>query len=318
MTTADYAHKVLADAGEPLHYKEITKRMQEIGWVTPGRTPWASVAARISDEIKRDGPGSRFVKTAPGRFAAQAMSFLDAAKHVLQRLVPGECLHYREITNQAREAGLIQTKGKTPESTMAAQIGTDIRRREARGESQCFVRYGRGMIGLASEGLPQDITDQIDKHNEQARSELLARARKGSFEEFEELVEQLLIEMGFEDVERTPRNGGIDVRGTLVVGDVVRIRMAVQAKCWKQNVGSPVVLAVRGALRPHEQGLIITTSDFTSGARKEAKHRDKAPVALMNGDQLAALLAEHQVGARRRERVVFTVEPREAGSDRPR
>lgn len=50
--------------------------------------------------------------------------------------------------------------------------------------------------------------------------------------EFEQLISQLLVEMGFESVEVTKLSGdgGIDVRGTLVVGEVVRIKMAVQVK----------------------------------------------------------------------------------------
>lgn len=53
---------------------------------------------------------------------------------------------------------------------------------------------------------------------------------------------------------------------------------------------------VRGSLGTHEQGLIITTSDFGKGARDEAARPDAVPVALMNGEQLVALLAEHEIG----------------------
>jgi restriction system protein len=71
-----------------------------------------------------------------------------------------------------------------------------------------------------------------------------------------------LTAIGFEEVEVTSRtkDGGIDVRGTLVVGDVIRTRLAVQVKRWKQNVQSPVIQQVRGSLGAHEQGLIITTT----------------------------------------------------------
>jgi restriction system protein len=48
-----------------------------------------------------------------------------------------------------------------------------------------------------------------------------------------------------------------------------------------------------------EQGLIITTSDFSSGARYEATRENTVPVALMNGQQLVALLVEHDIGVRR-------------------
>jgi len=115
---------------------------------------------------------------------------------------------------------------------------------------------------------------------------------------FEDLIGLLLAEIGFEEVQVTGRqgDGGIDVRGTLVVGEVIRTRMAVQVKRWKNNVQAPTVQQVRGSLGAHEQGLIITTSDFSSGARTEAERPDAVPVALMNGEQLISLLVENQIG----------------------
>jgi restriction system protein len=55
---------------------------------------------------------------------------------------------------------------------------------------------------------------------------------------FEELVGELLAKIGFEDVTvtRASGDGGIDVRGTLVAGDVIQTKMAVQVKRWKSNV----------------------------------------------------------------------------------
>ena len=119
--------------------------------------------------------------------------------------------------------------------------------------------------------------------------------------EFEALIAQLLVALGFEEVDITPlrSDGGIDVRGTLVVGDVIRTRMAVQAKKWKKNVQAPIVQQVRGSLGAHDQGLIITTSDFSKGAYKEAERSDAIPVALMNGKQLVELLIENDIGVQR-------------------
>lgn len=308
-------------------------------WVTAAKAPWSTVGWTIGNDIKRHGKKSRFVKTAPGVFAVRApsdlfpelatqscpegttrpapkssngyMSFLDAAEYVL-RQNRGVRMHYRDLTNRALALGLIQTKGKTPEATMLAQIGTDIRRRAERGEPQRFVNEG-GMIGLAEE-LPVGIADQIGVHNKKARAELLRRAKEGTPHEFEELVERLLVAMGFEDVEKTSmsQDGGIDVRGTLVIGDVVRIRMAVQAKRWESNVPAPVVQRVRGSLGAHEQGLIITTSDFSGTACKEAARTDASPVALMNGKQLSVLLARHQIGAERQGHVLLVLDPPES------
>lgn len=66
------------------------------------------------------------------------------------------------------------------------------------------------------------------------------------------------------------------------------------------NVQSPDVQRVRGSLGTHDQGLIITTSDFSPDACREAERADAVPVGLMNGEQLVLLLAEHEVGVTRR------------------
>jgi restriction system protein len=84
--------------------------------------------------------------------------------------------------------------------------------------------------------------------------------------------------------------------------------MAVQAKRWKHNVQAPIVQQVRGSLGTHEQGLIITTSDFSAGARTEAQRPNAVPVALMNGNQLVALLVEHEIGVRRTEHYLIELD----------
>ena len=208
-------------------------------------------------------------------------------------------MHYKEITEKALEKGWLVTGGKTPEATMYAQVITEIRRQQKRGELPRFVQHGRGHVGL-SQWMGRGLAFQIEQHNQQVRKALRKRLLAMEPGEFEELISQLLGEIGFEmvDVTKLSGDGGIDVRGTLVVGDVVRIKMAVQVKKWKpkNNVLAPVVQQVRGSLGVHEQGLIITTSDFSPGAVKEASQPDKTPIALMNGEQLVMLLMEHGIG----------------------
>ena len=235
------------------------------------------------------------------------MSFLKAAEHVLRYSGSSGAMHYQEITSRALQEGLIRTASKTPENTLYVAVITDVRRREAQGEAPLFVRPKPGMFALAR--VPDGVRGLIEKRNSDVRSELLKRAKMGSPADFERLIEELLLNIGFADVEGTPlaRDGGIDVRGTLVVGDVVSVRMAVQAKRWETNVGPPIVQQVRGSLGAHEQGLIITTSDFTKGARDEAQRPDVAPIALMNGEELATLLARYEMGAKRESQVLLTL-----------
>ncbi len=312
MNALDAAYEVLRGAGEPLHYHEITQRMFDRGlWSSAGLTPWDSVNARITVDIKKNGEESRFYRAAPGVFGCReagdhppspelypepaSLSFLDAAEMVLEE--HGQPMHYREITQKALDLNLITTGGLTPEATMYAGILTEIQRQNRRGELPRFEKFGRGYVGLTrwhEQGLPY----QIEMHNREVRKRLLQRIRAMDPIAFEELIGELLAKIGFEDVAVTPASGdgGIDVRGTLVAGDVIQTKMAVQVKRWKSNVQAPVVQQVRGSLGAHEQGLIITTSDFSPGARQEAEQPDKTPIALMNGRQMVNLLIEHDIG----------------------
>lgn len=340
MTALDAAYRILQATGKPMHYQKITEQvLAEKLWTTKGKTPWETINARISSDIKVYGVASRFVRVSPGRYALNptavtmpsqvvpphppvkkdksgandSLTFTDAAEHVLLESGNDEPLHYRKITERALESELIRTKSRTPSATMYAAILTEIRRQESRGETPRFVQHGRGIVGLSA-WLPSEVAVIIDEKNREVRQALLDQARSISPAQFETLVGELLVAMGFEDVELTSisSDGGIDVRGTLVVSDSVRIRMAVQAKRWKNNVMKPVVQQVRGSLGAHEQGLIITTSDFSKGAKAEAKRSDAAPVALMNGERMAALLAEYEIGATIKSYKLFVLDEREA------
>ena len=176
---------------------------------------------------------------------------------------------------------------------MYAQILTEIRRYQKRGKQPRFVQHGRGYVGLFR-WMGKGLAFEIEQHKGRVRQALHKQLLAMDPTEFEEMIARLLAEIGFEDIEVSQRSkdGGIDVRGTLVVGDVIRTRMAVQVKRWQQKnrVQSQTVQQVRGSLGTHEQGLIITTSDFSTGARDEAARPNAVPVALMNGEQLVALL----------------------------
>ncbi|HWP38181.1 MAG TPA: HTH domain-containing protein [Gemmatimonadales bacterium] len=328
MSVREAAALVLKEAGSPLHAREIAKRiLAKKLWKTAGRTPHQTVAARLYMDIKRNAGSSPFVLTAPQTFslrsshaaparqddgqereggstpnpAVETFSFTDSAEKVLERFGNKQPMHYRAITKKALEHGWLETEGRTPEASMYAQILTEIRRYQKRGEQPRFVQHGKGYVGL-SRWMGQGLAFEIEQHNKKVRQALLKRLLEMKWEEFEELIARLLAEVGFDEIEMTGRSGdgGIDVRATLVVGEVIRTRMAVQVKKWKRNVQAPVVQQVRGSLGTHEQGLIITTSDFSAGARQEAARADAVPLALMNGAQLVVLLVENGIGITRR------------------
>lgn len=60
LSASDAAYEVLLESGEPLHYREITKRMIESGrWTSDGRTPSNTVNSAIVMD-------RRFVRVWPG------------------------------------------------------------------------------------------------------------------------------------------------------------------------------------------------------------------------------------------------------------
>jgi restriction system protein len=316
------ATRVLTEAEQPLHYREITRRALDAGYyATNGKTPADTFNAQLSTEIQKKGAASRFKRVSPGVYALDdengatglntnsvnkrpenTVSFTDAAEQVLQRFGNREPMHYRQITEKARDLGLIATSGRTPEASMYSSVLQETQRKRDRGEQPRFYMHGKGMIGLTA-WMPKGLAAEIEAHNKKVRAALHRRLREMDPGDFEELIGQLLGELGFEEVEVTQRHGdgGIDVRGTLVVGEVIRTRMAVQVKRWKSNVQAQTVREVRGSLGAHEQGLIVTTSDFGQGATTESRRADAVPIGLMNGKTLVSLLVEHDIAVRRAE-----------------
>lgn len=319
MSALSAAYQVLMEAGEPLHYREITKRAFEKGlWSTKGKTPAATINAQLAVDIIKHGVSSKFARVGKGIFTLKAkqsgtrtqstamppkpekMSFTDAAEKVLEDIGKKKPMHYRDITEKALELGLISTIGQTPAATMYAQILTEIARSAKAGRQGRFTKHGKGFVGLGR-WLGKGLAFQIEQHNREIRKKLLASIRKMDAKQFEDLAGLLLTALGFNEVEVVGRSGdgGVDVRGTLVVGNAIRTRMAVQVKRWKKNVQAPVVQQVRGSLGTHEHGLIITTSDFSAGARKEAGRSDAVPVALMKGEEIVDLLMQNDIGINR-------------------
>lgn len=148
---------------------------------------------------------------------------------------------------------------------------------------------------------------EINRHNKKVRQNLLQELRGISWQEFEDLVAEKILEaLGFkrESIKVTPyqKDGGIDARGILEACDgVVEIKMAVQVKRWKSNqkIQAPDVQKLRGSLATGERGMIITTSDFTSGARKEAVRESATPIALMTGEALVSHLIANEIGVKK-------------------
>ena len=344
LSYTDAAERILREnyGQEPLHCREITQRIIDLGLVaTKSKTPSHTLSASIGEEIRRRDKSNqpqRFVRlgqgrigladaesdrspkpsvdenqTAEGSSQPQAapepkLSYTNAAEQILRQNDGQEPLHYREIARRLLDLGLVATKAVTPAHTLSAAIGDEIRRRQEANQPQRFVRLGRGLIGLA-DAEPEGVRKAIDDENGRVREALLDFLRSTDPVEFEHLVGELFNAMGAESVTvtRGSGDGGVDVRGTLLAGGAIPIQIAAQVKRWKHNVGSPVVNEIRGSLGLHDIGLVVTTGRFSIGAKKAAQIKDRKPITLIDGDDLVNLMVEHEIWVNRQQHDLLTL-----------
>jgi len=233
------------------------------------------------------------------------MQFKEAAYVILKE--SSEPLHYKEIASRALRKNLLETAGRTPEASMGALLYTDTIKPDS-----LFIRGTKpGTFALKSTSAP-GIQQQIEKINTTFRKDLKILLLKLSAQKFEELILRLLEAMGFEETEQTSltNDKGVDVRGILRSNPLSVVKVAVQAKRWKNNVGSGIVRNLRGSLLigAAEQGIIITPSDFTPTARDEANAPGKTPIQLINGEQLVDLLIQYHVGVKDEEYTIPVID----------
>jgi len=116
---------------------------------------------------------------------------------------------------------------------------------------------------------------------------------------FERLVQRILREKGFSQVEVTGRSGdgGIDGKGIAKINGILSFHIIFQCKRYKGKVGSGEIRDFRGAMIGRtDKGLFITTGTFTREAILEA-NRDGAPaIDLIDGEKLVEKLKELNLG----------------------
>lgn len=134
------------------------------------------------------------------------------------------------------------------------------------------------------------------------RLELLARIKSSPASFFERLVVELMLKMGYggsrEDAGQVvgkSGDGGID--GVIKQDRLGLDTIYLQAKRWDGSVSAPAVRDFVGALAGHraKRGVFITTSSYTQQALQYVASIE-ARVILIDGEQLATLMIEHDLG----------------------
>lgn len=215
------------------------------------------------------------------------------------------------------KAGLIKTplRGKyciTEEGKKALDSGEKIdlkyldRSEEFRAFRGAVSASAAEAVQTQNEESPIEVLEAaFQQVNATLASQLMDEVMKLTPTEFEKLVVQLLLRMGYGNgiddagmVTQQSNDGGID--GIIKEDQLGFSHIYIQAKQWalNQTVGKPEVQKFVGALQGQQaqKGLFITTARFSNGALQFAENLLGAKVVLVDGSDLTKLMLKHNVG----------------------
>jgi restriction system protein len=148
-----------------------------------------------------------------------------------------------------------------------------------------------------AEDRPEALED--DAENDWRKKLFVLLTQHLSPDAFERLVQRLLRESGFMQVEVTGRtgDGGIDGKGIARIHGLMSFHVVFQAKKYQGVVTAGQIRDFRGAMVGRaDKGLFITTGSFTKDAVREATRDGAPPIDLVDGDALADKLKEFGLG----------------------
>ncbi|MCA0362693.1 MAG: restriction endonuclease [Bacteroidetes bacterium] len=240
---------------------------------------------------------------------ADTLTYLDIAYKILKQEEKARSLHYKVIAKRAFKLGLIESDDLIIAGNISSAINSVIRKSKIEGEESKFISYGKGQYGL-TENEPKGIFAEIRDKNNQVKRQLLEALLSMPPFSFEELVGEVLRNLGFENITVTCKSGdgGIDVTGELVVAGAIKNSVCVQVKRWRNNVQRASISELRGSLRPHQTGLFITTSDFSKPSIEEASDPYKAPISLINGKEFVDILCNYGIGVTAEEVIIYDID----------
>lgn len=189
------------------------------------------------------------------------------------------------------------------------------RKSEAKSAEEVPVKAPQAALALdGASGTPEDQIDSAFSAVEQALvDDLLSALRSMTYSRFEQLIVDLLVRMGYGGGdpamgERIGRSGDGGIDGVINEDALGLDAVYIQAKRYAagNTVGRPALQAFVGSLTGEgaTKGVFVTTSDFSREAR-EYLNRVQQRIVLIDGDRLARLLIQHEVGVRARKTYVL-------------
>jgi restriction system protein len=133
-------------------------------------------------------------------------------------------------------------------------------------------------------------------------AEILSQIKQSPPSLFERLVVELVVKMGYggsrKDAGQAIGKSGDEGIDGIIKEDRLGLDIIyLQAKRWEATVGRPEIQKFAGALQGQRarKGIFITTSDFSRDAEEYAA-KIESKIILIDGEQLAQLLIDHNIG----------------------
>ena len=197
------------------------------------------------------------------------------------------------ITNKGRETLKIEWPGWKAEYIELKERGVPNKKGKLEGQNP----YDNES---PSEILDQSVKDIIDT----VKNQLLETLKGGvTPTSFENIVAQLLERLEYGNIadgsiKVTGRSGDGGIDGVCSMDKLGLLKVLFQAKRWTNNISSHDVRDFIGAMHNARAnfGVFITTSDYSSDARKEAAKAGN--LKLINGEELASLMINTELGVR--------------------
>ena len=157
-------------------------------------------------------------------------------------------------------------------------------------------------LDLNSKTPEESLEGAYQKLRGDLAAELLQRLKTCSPTFFERLVVEVIVKMGYGGTRKDAgkavgRSGDGGIDGIIKEDKLGLDAIYIQAKRWESTVGRPEIQKFIGALAQQraKKGLFITTSAFSADA-EDCVSRIEAKVVLIDGEDLAQLMIDHNVG----------------------
>ncbi len=148
----------------------------------------------------------------------------------------------------------------------------------------------------------EDLVNAYKKIYSRLQDELLQEVIQLSPDQFERLVVELVVAMGYggtaEDAAQVVGKTGDEGIDGIINEDKLGLDIIyIQAKRWQCTVGRPEIQKFAGALQGQkaQKGIFITTSSFTKDAL-DYVNNIQSKIILIDGSRLAELMFDHNIG----------------------